>query len=577
MRSDRTAGQRSAFLWLAAAVALACAVYVNALHNPFVYDDHDTVVANPSLTDPANLRFVLVYAPFRPVVNVSYAIDRAVWGGAPFGYHLTNLLLHAIVAGLLYSLLLRALGDAGVATARELAAFSGAAVFAVHPIQTESVGYVSGRSEVMCALWVLAAMLLARRAVVARDRVAGVAALVCGMLAFASKETAAALPITVLAYDWLLRPGGSGGGDARRRRLWVVHAPIFAMLAAGALYRLAVLRAAPNGDNGALPLLNLWTQGIVIWRYLAMLAWPAGQSIMHAFHRVVTVADPLACAAAAGLVAIAAAAWRVRRGAPLVTLGVLWFFAALAPSSSVVALREGMAEHRVYLPAAGLMFCVAAAVAHVAGAMTAGRRRTPRGPLVAVLVVVAVLSVLTVRRNGVWGSAVSVWADAAPHAGGMWEPHYALADALRESGDCAAAIPEYRRVVESRPAHRDAHTNLGICLAQSGQLDEAERSLRRALEIDPAFARGYTNLGALAIVAGDPGRALDFYREALAQDPQNVLARMQLASLYERTMHDYRAAVRMCGEARAIAPATPGVVECVERNERLAAARDAGR
>ena len=106
----------------------------------------------------------------------------------------------------------------------------------------------------MCALWVLAALLLARRAMVAPGRVAaGVAALVCGVLAFASKETAAALPIAVLAYDWLLRPGGRGGDEARRRRLWTVHAPIFIVLAAGALYRLAVLRAASNGEAGASP------------------------------------------------------------------------------------------------------------------------------------------------------------------------------------------------------------------------------------------------------------------------------------------------------------------------------------
>jgi Tfp pilus assembly protein PilF len=97
------------------------------------------------------------------------------------------------------------------------------------------------------------------------------------------------------------------------------------------------------------------------------------------------------------------------------------------------------------------------------------------------------------------------------------------------------------------------------------------------LDIDPAFARGYTNLGALALVAGDTTRARDYYREAIAQDPANVLARMQLASIYEKTFQDYHAAARMCGEARLLAPSTPGVVECVERNQRLAAEKDAGR
>ncbi|MDP9322565.1 MAG: tetratricopeptide repeat protein, partial [Acidobacteriota bacterium] len=90
---------------------------------------------------------------------------------------------------------------------------------------------------------------------------------------------------------------------------------------------------------------------------------------------------------------------------------------------------------------------------------------------------------------------------------------------------------------------------------------------------DPSFPRGYTNLGALALVAGDTTRARDYYREAIAQDPANVLARMQLAGLYEKTFHDYPAAARMCGEARLLAPSTPGVVECMERNQRLAAGR----
>jgi Flp pilus assembly protein TadD len=156
----------------------------------------------------------------------------------------------------------------------------------------------------------------------------------------------------------------------------------------------------------------------------------------------------------------------------------------------------------------------------------------------------------------------------------MWEPHYALADALRESGDCAAAVAEYERVVELSPSNRDAHVNLGICLAQTGNLEAAERAFRRTLEIDPGFVRGYTNLGTLALVEGDAARARGFYLEAMTRDPRNVLARMQLASLYEHAFHDYHAAARMCGEARAIAPSTPGVVECVERNQQLAAGQD---
>jgi Flp pilus assembly protein TadD len=184
---------------------------------------------------------------------------------------------------------------------------------------------------------------------------------------------------------------------------------------------------------------------------------------------------------------------------------------------------------------------------------------------------VALLAALTYSRNEVWRSPVTLWREATVHAAGMWEPHYALGDALRETGDCASAIPEYEAVVRIRPGHRDAHTNLGICLAEGNRLAEAQAAFERALEIDPQFARGYTNLAALALLGGQPERAREFYARALEVDARNVLARMQLARLFETVFHDYHAAARMCGEARAIAPDTPGVIACVERNQKLAA------
>jgi protein O-mannosyl-transferase len=289
---------------------------------------------------------------------------------------------------------------------------------------------------------------------------------------------------------------------------------------------------------------------------------------------VTSLLDPLGWAAAAGLAAACVLAYRLRSSRPVVALGIVWFLAVLAPSSSIIVLREGMAEHRVYLASAGVFIAVAGIISRSRIWEEAVSRSLRRGAAVACAAVVLLLMLLTVNRNRIWADPVALWTEATVRAAGMWEPHYALADSLREQGNCAAAIPEYEAVVALRPNHRDAFTNLGICVAQTGQLDAAERAFRRVLEIDPSYPRGYTNLGALALVAGDTERARDYYREAIAQDPGNVLARMQLASLYEKTYRDYHAAARMCGEARRLAPSTPGVVECVERNQRLASARD---
>jgi Flp pilus assembly protein TadD len=182
-----------------------------------------------------------------------------------------------------------------------------------------------------------------------------------------------------------------------------------------------------------------------------------------------------------------------------------------------------------------------------------------------------------VVRIKVWESPVRLWSEAVLRSPGMWEPHYALGDALREDGRCDDAVAAYREVVRLAPGHRDAHTNLGICLAQVGEYKQAHTSFQTALSIDPAFPRGYTNLAALAVTVGDYDEARRMYLETLRVDPRNVFARMQVARLYEEIFKDYHAAAQMCGEARAIQPFTPGVVECVERNQRLAAAKDGGR
>ncbi len=476
-----------------AAALLAIAAYGNALHNPFVYDDHDTVTANPSLVDPSNIRFLLAYSPFRPVVNVSYAVDRTVWGPGPEGFHATSTALHAGVVVLVYFLLAGLLADAGLTRGRRGAALFGAACFAVHPLQTEAVAYISGRSELLCALWFLGSFLAARRALISGRIPYAAAALVCAVLALASKEVAIVLPGVILAYDWLLGPGGAPARQARRRRYLAPALIILLIAGAGRVAALGVAAAIP-GVGAAI--LNLLTQGIVIWRYAALLVWPAGQSIMHGVHRVTSVADLQALAAAAALVAVVIAAVRVRRSAPVVTFGIVWFLAVLAPSSSVIALREGMAEHRTYLANVGLI----AVVVERAAAWLAARRTTARRTAVVATAGVAllVLGVLTVRRNAVWSSPVSLWSDAATHAGGMWEPQYALADSLREAGECHRAIGAYQRVVAINPSHRDAYTNLGICLAQSG-------AARRGRAGVPARARHRPGVRARLYQSRRPG------------------------------------------------------------------------
>ena len=332
------------------------------------------------------------------------------------------------------------------------------------------------------------------------------------------------------------------------------------------LYRVRSL-AGTDATVASAPVLNLLTQSIVIWRYLGLMVWPSGQTIMHGAHTVTTLADPLGVAAAAGLVALAGVALVLRRPMPLVAMGTLWWFACIAPSSSFIALRETMAEHRVYVASAGIAMVVAGLTSRLLE-----RRGTAAEP-VPIWFKVGLPTVLACAWCSRWGGIVCGTV-RSPCGAKRSPPRLARGSrAMRwpmpcaKRGDCAPALSEYQAVLAERPRHREALTNYGICLGQLGRLPEAGDVFRRALAVDPSYARGYTNLAAVSLLEGNADQARDYYLRAIEVDPKNVHARMQLAAIYEERLQDYPRAAQLCAEARAISPSTPGAAECVARNE----------
>ena len=286
---------------------------------------------------------------------------------------------------------------------------------------------------------------------------------------------------------------------------------------------------------------------------------PTGQTIMHTVRFTTTLVEPASWFSFCAIVTAAGWAFLERDRHPLVAVGIVWFLAALAPSS-ILPLREGMAEHRVYVASGGLFL--------MAAALCAPSLATSKAARITGAVVLIMCSWLTVQRNVVWSDARRVWAEAVRRSPGMWEPHYAYADALREKGECAAAVPEDEAVLRLKPGYRDALTNLGICYGQTGQFDDSERVFGQLLAAYPDWSRGYSNFGSLEVTRGNYDKGRDFYREAIRRDPQAVAARLLLARLQETVYHDYPSAARLCDQARAIDPAAPGAKECSERNWR---------
>jgi hypothetical protein len=551
-------------------IALALVAYGGSLDGPFVFDDGVGIIENRSIRDLGEPG-TIVRGSRRPVVNLSFAFNFADGGLEPRGYHVVNLALHLINALLVLALAAalardrRARLDQPPDGGEELAVgFTAAACFAVHPLLSSSVAYVSGRAGPMCAMWMLASVLAMRAGLRAagrgRRRALIALALFSYLLALASKETGALLPVIYLLYDrWL-----AGGDDtARRRRLYTLHVPLFALTLIAGVIRLSSYFQLELGLARP-PWQQVLIQAGVFWRYLRLLVAPAGQSVVHPVSELSTPWTPMAWLGLVGLLGLLGLALRHRRRAPVVAFAAVWLLLFLLPSG-LVPLLELMSEQRVYEASIGFFLLVGAG----AGVLwRRGERDRARdrhaGSLLLLIVALAALTVATRVRVSIWGDPVRLWSEAVARAPDTWAPHYELGNVYRVKGDCHHAIPEYERAIALIPTESRAHLNLGICLIQGGRDEEAGAAFERAVAANPTSPPALANLGLYRMEHGRLDEARGLFLKAIDLQPSYVHGRGLLKLLYEQ-VGDHQGVLDQCLAIRQIAPATPDVDLCIAR------------
>ena len=531
------------WLW-AVPVSFAGLVYANALDNPFVYDDYSLIVENRSLADPMSLTGLVLHNAVRPLINLSYAVDRLIWGPAPFGFHLTNVLLHMVNTGLLYLFAAtvtrdRVSGAPGRDARPVVIGSVSALLFAVHPMMTQAVGYISGRSEVLCATWLLLVLFAIHRWT--RTEKAGWAVLAAGlwMAALATKETAAMLPIALLGYELWLAPT-----DVRRsrQRLARVYLPLIALAATAAAARVAVLvfieHTEPIRPHADYALVEV----DVVRQYLSLMAMPREQSIFHAVAPVTGWLDPRLAMSAVTLGGLIATIWWFRRREGLVSFGLTWFLLMLVPSSVLVTLdrAEPMAEHRVYIASLGLFLVVGVWGGWLADRPAGRRLFTQRSLQVAFVLWLVILSGRTVVRNAVWDDGVDLWTEAAAYAPGHWLPLLLLGEELQRAGRCDLAGDRFRESIRLHQNEETGYRKLGGCLIELGRLPEARAAFQALQAQAPTSVDAANGLAVLALANGQSGLARHHFEVALERDPANVQARQGLATLDQMFGEDRR-------------------------------------
>jgi tetratricopeptide (TPR) repeat protein len=465
-------------------------LYAGALRAGFVWDDLLTAVPARPLGEVLTRRTGSYY---RPLVMLSFALDRTLWGASPAGFHLTNVLLHVAVAGLLASFAAAVGLGAGASTAAAL-------VFLAHPVQTEAVTYVSGRTDVLCALFALLGLLAWRRARRAVDgwAVASAAAFAGALLC---KEAAVLLPLV------LLLPGAHPAPASSRP-------PPVLPIAVAASWALALgAGTAPAVRLAELPA-RVPAIALAALTYARLLVWPSDLHLER-FTAVAGVAPRTALAAIAALLGLAAGLVLVARRAPGGLLFLTLALLAWVPLSGVVPVYPAIAdrvlftpEHFLYLPLLGLAPLAAGFVARAWPPCAA--RALPA--LVVTLVVV--WGAVVADRNRDWSDEETLFGQTIrydPPTARVW---FNLGNLALRDGRLGEAAARYREALAREPRDGAAHLNLAITLDRIEPFTaEAERHYRQAMASDPTLGEAYRGLAAHLVHRGEIEEA----RRLLAQ------------------------------------------------------------
>jgi tetratricopeptide (TPR) repeat protein len=507
-------------------VVATVAAYLPALNAGFVWDDDSHVTDNRTLRSVEGLRQIWLEPgatpQYYPLTHTTFWVEYRLWGTRPFGYHLDNILLHALNA-LLVVALLRRLGVRG--------GWLAGLLFALHPVHVESVAWISERKNVLSGAFYLAAALVffrfapPEKGPQERGPLRGyLLFLALFTAALLSKSVTATLPAALLLVRYWKRT------RLERRDLTWLLPPFALAVAAGSItVWMEIHRVGAAGESWNLGVLErILVAGRALWFYLGTLAWPVGLSFVYPRWEI----DPTdACqllyvaAALAVAAALLLARNRIGRG-PLVA--ALFFGGTLVPALgffNVYPFRFSfVADHFQYLASLGPLTLVAAVGARISS------HRQRAGATVAIALM-TVLGLLSWQRAHAFADAETLWRDTLARNPGAWMAHLNLGNLLDRSGRVDQAYRHYALALQGKPDLAGGWSNLGVTAQRLGRPDEALDHFATALRLDPDHVDATMNRANVLFAMGRIGEAAAGYRRVVALRPDHAAARNNLGVL----------------------------------------------
>jgi len=547
----RQVGSGNCWAVLGVCIFLVGAVWVvfgQTLGHGFInYDDNQYVYENPQVVHGLSLKGIewafthSVMANWHPLTMMSHMLDCQFYGLRAGGHHLTNLLLHAVAAILLFLVLRQMTG------ALWRSAFV-AAVFAVHPLRVESVAWVAERKDVLSGLFFMLTLGAYARYVRKPPSLGSYLTVVLMLaLALMSKPMVVTLPFVLLLLDyWPLKRFSQPDGHSTPWRLMVEKIPLLVLSGAACVATLF----AQNEAIGSAPLSVRIGNAIVSYvAYLGQMFYPVGLALLYPYPtHALPVGKVIPALLLLVTVSVGAFCWRQKH--PYFLVGWLWYLGMLVPVIGLVQVgSQARADRYTYLPQIGLCILLTWMVVE----LTAGwrSRRWVLGG--GAMVVLAVLIICARAQTAYWRDSESLWTHALACTSDNSIAHTKLGNAFHDEGRMDEAIEQLQMAFEITPGDEEIHNNLGNAFFQMGRMDEAVQQLQEALAIAPGYAEAHNNLGDVFLQQGRVDEAIAQYQRALAINPNYAEAHYNLGNAFRRR-GDVNGAIGEFQKALAIKP-----------------------
>ena len=509
----------SVYLSLTLLAILGFVSYWNSFDVPFVFDDLLSIKANSGVQFGDFLKPQLLAT--RPLLYLTFAINYQIHAQQLFGYHVVNLVVH-VLNGMLVLLIATHIFNRCDTTKNSARVYGllAAALFLVHPIQTESVTYISSRSELLSTLFYGVCVLL----FIKRDErkigfVWSLVVLVPFFLGALSKETVISLPAVLLAYDFLFFAKSDLRAVLRR---W----PFYVTYVAGGVAAIAVLlkSGVVNSIGTDVAHLSPWryflTELRVVSSYVRLLFFPAGLNINYDVRPSSSLFEPAVLGGLLFLTFLLVVAWRLRRNQPIVSFSIVWFFLTLAPTSSFVPIPDVIFEHRLYLPLVGVCLSFPLLMSSIASRAPVLDSRKVTSTVAACAAVLVVFVIGTVLRNQVWRDPIRLWSDSMVKSPHHPRPYNSLATEYLNRRNYARAIETAQsglQNIDDARARGGLQNFIGTTYLQLRQYEQAAAIFRETARNDNGreAATALNNLAATYVnLAGD----LEGQRSQLGED-----------------------------------------------------------